>query len=493
MQTMRLKFFGHTFPASVQGVRSLIIHRKYETTLLVIVLIGFFALAWTGLLRHWNIGSYHFDLGNMHQAVYNTSRGRFLEMTDPVQFFQSNRLGYHFDPILALFAPFYWIYDGAEVLIIGQALILALGAIPMYFLSAKVLHNKLGGLLFATTYLLFYPMHYTQIADFHAVTLSTTFLLFMFYFGEIKRFSLAWVFIVLAWLTKENVPLVTAFFGLYHVLYKNNKRFGVAVFIASAVAFIMMIKFIIPSLRVDGTHFAAGYYTTDILTNLQRFFRRETASYVTSLLAPLGFLSLLSPVHLLISLPEWMINILSGSGNMRVIRYHYTAQLTPFILVAAVYGLRNLATLIGSKKLHVAGAGIVCAITIVFSLYHSPLFTSKYRPNTTELQVIREWQEKLADDQIKVAATGHLSPHFAGRQYFYNFLFDFAYGNQGYSDDDIRSLASHYENADFVLIKESEINDHEMVQYYYAHLLSNEAYEKVYDSDGIEVYKRKNI
>lgn len=458
-----------------------------------LVVAGFFALSWTGLLRHWNLGSYHFDLGNMHQAVFNTSRGRFLEMTDPNLFFQSHRLAYHFDPILAFFAPFYWIYSGAEMLIIGQALVLALGAIPVYYIARDVLKKPIVAILFALIYLSYYPMHFTQIADFHAVTLSTTFLLFMFYFAEKRAFALSWAFIVLAWLTKENASLIIAFFGLYHVFFRKNKIFGWTVFVLSSTAFILIMKFIIPSFRTTDMHFASGYYTTDITENVSRIIRPAAFRYVASLLAPVGFVSLLSPVHLLISLPEWMINLLSSNNNMRLLQYHYSAQLTPFIIISAMYGTKKIAKLL-KQSLSVKNPAIVISflilmISLIFAYMKSPLIRSRYKIQKEELNVVRLWQEKLSDDKIRVSASGHLSPYFSGRKYFYNFFFDFAYGAQGQTDEEIAQLADHYTKADYVLIKRSEINDHQMVQYYYNHLISNPQYEKIFDENGIEVYQ----
>ncbi|MBP9798457.1 DUF2079 domain-containing protein, partial [Candidatus Woesebacteria bacterium] len=319
-----------------------IIQRKYTIALALLMLVGFLMIARVALLRHWAVNSYHFDLGNMHQAVYNTSQGHFLEVTDPNRFHQSNRLAYHFDPILALIAPLYWIYPGAETLIVVQALILVFGAIPLYLLVVKVLKNKLYGLAFAAMYLMFYPMNYTAIADFHAVTLSTTFVLWMFYCAEVRRFGGSVIFMILLWMTKENTALLTIFFGLYHVVYKKNRTFGVVTSMASIVLFFLMIRVIIPSFRTIDSHLAGGYYTTDILENVRRVFSPDTGTYLLNLFSPTLFMSLLSPIHLLIALPEFAINILSKNTNMRALQYHYTALLTPILYISSIYGVANL-------------------------------------------------------------------------------------------------------------------------------------------------------
>ncbi len=470
-----------------------IIQRKYAVALGLLVVVGFLMLARVALVRHWSLSSYHFDLGNMHQAVYNTSQGRFLEVTDPNRFHQSNRLAYHFDPILALIAPLYWIHPGAEVLIIVQAFMLALGAIPLYLLAVNVLKNKLYGLGFAAVYLLFYPMNYTAIADFHAVTLSTTFVLWMFYFAEKRRFGLSIFFMVLVWMTKENTALLTIFFGLYHVMYKKNRTFGVAVIMSSVVLFFLMIRVIIPSFRNTDSHLAGGYYSTNIVDNIMRLLSKDTATYILSLFSPTLFISFLSPVHLLIALPEFAINILSRNTNMRELNYHYTALLTPIIFISSIYGAERLKkTQKGLLKNDNVGyfLGFLFLINCVFFITKSPVITSNYQIHDKKSAIIADWQELLKDEEIPVSTTGHLSPYFSGRQYFYNFLFDYAYPVQGYSDDDIKELAHHYRMADYVLIQESEVTDNEMAEYYYYELRRDPLFQKVFDDQGIEVYRK---
>ena len=65
----------------------------------------------------------------MVQTVWNTAHGHFLQMTsgDGVQI---SRLAAHFDPILAAFAPLWWIWPSPEMLLTVQAIVVALGALP---------------------------------------------------------------------------------------------------------------------------------------------------------------------------------------------------------------------------------------------------------------------------------------------------------------------------------------------------------------------------
>ncbi len=68
------------------------------------------------ILRHRAFDTGRYDLGNMVQTVWNTAHGHFLQMTGG-DGRQISRLAAHFDPILAAFAPLWWIWPSPEMLL----------------------------------------------------------------------------------------------------------------------------------------------------------------------------------------------------------------------------------------------------------------------------------------------------------------------------------------------------------------------------------------
>ena len=65
-----------------------------------------------GLFRHWHFGSSAYDLGIFDQVVWRLSR--FETPGSSIRGF-THFLGDHFFPIVALFAPLYWIAPGQSV------------------------------------------------------------------------------------------------------------------------------------------------------------------------------------------------------------------------------------------------------------------------------------------------------------------------------------------------------------------------------------------
>jgi uncharacterized membrane protein len=94
---------------------------------------GFGALS---ALRHEAFVTGRFDLGNMVHAVWSTAHGQPLRMTD-LHGDQISRLAAHVDPILVLFAPLWWIWPSPHLLLVAQAIVVALGAVPLFLLARK--------------------------------------------------------------------------------------------------------------------------------------------------------------------------------------------------------------------------------------------------------------------------------------------------------------------------------------------------------------------
>ena len=205
------------------------------------ILVWFFLLAYIiyfsyfSILRYKTLYASYYDLGIMHQTVYNTYMSvktgdwsRFLELTDPSGPGQIKRMAVHNDILLALLSPFFFLKQGPETLLIIQTVVIALGALAIFKIALiafqKFNNSSLLSLIFSLSYLLYFPLERANIFDFHAVTLATTFLLFMFYFWTVKKYFFSLIFFILSLLSKEQVALTTMTFGVYLFLCCHCER-----------------------------------------------------------------------------------------------------------------------------------------------------------------------------------------------------------------------------------------------------------------------------
>lgn len=478
--------------------------------------------------------AHYYDLGIMHQTTFNTYKAmttgdltRFLEMTNTLGPQQIKRMAIHNDLILALIAPLYVIYSGPEMLLVVQSAALALGAFGLYLLTNAVIKTQFkstvsaGGswlaLSIAVSYLLYPMLHYTNLFEFHGVALATTFLIFMFYFWYIGRYKISFLFALLSMLTKEQVALTVLFFCLYVVfssckdLFIKKKftwkttlpylRFPVVLGLLALTYFIVSLEVIIPFFRGGTDHFALEYYgefgdsptgvISAIVRNPSLIFKyvlnEDAIRYLVQLFQPVGFLAILSPFVLAIAAPEFGVNLLSQSDNMRNIIFHYTAVLTPFIFIATIFtavtGVRLYQSRFNKKFAFSIAAGII----LVFALYST--YTTGALPGARTAQVymyrggpanstaVYEWSQKLKDDSIRVATTGKLAPFFTSRRYYY-------------------VMSKYYTYADYVVVNPEEVYKSFGSQWAipgYEALVKDPQYKLLYKEDQFEVYAKQDL
>ena len=319
------------------------------------------AAVWAGVLSYLSVRRYdafwtgRFDLGNMVQAVWSTAQGRPLETTD-VAGDQFVRLGAHVDPILILFTPLAWTGALPQALLVAQAVIVATGALPAYWLGRRWLGDERLAVAGAAVYLLYPPLLWTTLTEFHPVTLAAPLLLFCIWAAEERRHAILTVCAVLAALTKEEVGLALAMLGLWMVVRGLGRRYGAALAAASLAWVAFAVLVVIPRFNDGrGSAFVDRYATLGedgagvsrtLLTRpweaAELVASYDRLSYLVALLVPLAFLSLAAPLLAAGALPEVLINVLSDWFPQYSIEFQYVAVIVPFLVAAAILGLARL-------------------------------------------------------------------------------------------------------------------------------------------------------
>ena len=471
---------------------------KFEVVLCLLILLYIGYFSYISLIRHASLHSNYYDLAIMDQTVYNTYKGRILELTNPEGINNFKRMAIHNDIILALLAPFYKIFSGPQTLLVIQVIIIAIGALPIYLLSKLILKSKYLGVIFAFIYLMYPPLQRAILFDFHPVMLAVSFLLFMFYFFLTKRYWASLILFVLSIFSKEQIPLTTGLFSLLMAIfaYKENDRkklfFSGVIFFASLFWFGMSIWLITPYFR-GGQHFALSRYKslgddpTEIIKNvitkpetyINLIFNNDNLKYLFLLLSPLVFFSIFSPIYLLIASPEFMINFLSNHSQMRGIDNHYTAVIIPFVFISAIFGAKEVMKrkILDVKKISI----LIIIFTLIMSYYKGQLPYSKdsslklFLTRRPEIDSVKIWENKLKNENISVSASEKLGSHFSQRKKIYRF-------------------SESYKYADYVLILENDIyndwlNKKQSIKDY-EKLKLDKDYNMVYKDEQFEVYKK---
>ena len=369
---------GRAARQTLSAVRLLTAPRSLLWAAMAAYALGFSVLS---VLRHDAYNTGRFDLGNMVQAVWSTAHGHPLRMTS-LQGDQISRLAAHVDPILVLFAPLWLAWPSPDLLVVSQAVAIALGALPVFWLARKHLGSQRVALGFALAYLLQPAVQWLTLNEFHPVALATPLLLFAFWWldeGRLLPFALV---AALACTTKEEIPLAVCGMGLWYALSRRRWRPGLLIALVALAWALLAVEVVIPHFNAGASsEFYARYgdvggspggilrtAVTHPLRIVQHAFDHQGIRYLAQLALPLGILWALSPLALLVSLPDLALNLLSHTSTQSSIHFHYTAGVIPGLVVAAILGAARLRRARPARPARPARLGGLAAALVVLAL-----------------------------------------------------------------------------------------------------------------------------
>ncbi len=401
------------------------------------------------LTRYAAFESRALDMGNLNQAVWNTAFGDLLRQTNQPGVL--NRLSLHVEPILLPIAALYRFFPRPQTLLILQAIIVALGALPTFALARHQLGNPWLALVFALTFLLNPSIQAANFLEFHPVTLAPTFLLAALYFlfqydaahkekirihprSSAAKFSF---FIILAASCKEEIGLLTFMLGLYAFIFLRRRRLGALTAILSLAWALTAVLVIQPLFATDNIHWGRYGWLGDgpaemvvgLVTQpravLAQLGEAHALRYVALLVLPVGGLALLAPEVLLLALPSLGINLLADAPFMHeTSRLIYAAPIVPFATAAGIVGAGRLHARSGWARPATTGiAVLVLMATLGNQLFFGYLPISRNYINYRLAEHDRRAASVL--DQIppdaSVSAQDRLDPHVSGRETVYIF------------------------------------------------------------------------
>ncbi len=339
-----------------------------------------YATAYAGL----SLARYHsfhaqIDLSYYVRIVWGLAHGQY-----DVPLVQAPHLiGLHLEPILLPLAALARLgVPIAPLLLVVQAVAVALLPWPVYRLARRYLDSDWLALLMAVVSLLYPTVTVATLHDFHPVTLALPLLgawLDAMDEGAWRR-ALLWGGLALA--CREDIAvqlaLVLGAFALHRPQQRVWLAWVAALLIAYFGVYIVAIQpHYLPKLGSYGLHFAGGGQKVssgrDLLLLLLRHPLRfvmewltwERLRYVLELLWPLGLLPLLGPRFAVGALPILGINFLSSFPRVRSIESHYTTAMVPFLVMAAVVGLSRLAAVMRSRTPRLSPLWLAVALLLL--------------------------------------------------------------------------------------------------------------------------------
>jgi uncharacterized membrane protein len=412
---------------------------SYELVVVAAVTLVYF-VTYCGLsvLRHVTYHSFGPDLGLFDQIFWNTSHGRFFESTMSLGLARPHSyLGDHFSLIYLALLPFYALVPHPETLVVLQTAFLALGVLPIYLLARLILAPGFSRLAWVVAYFLFLPLAFINLYDFHELALVVLPLGLALYFLERRQTALFLLCLLVTFFIKEELPLVGAGFGLYVLLEKRDAKLGLGVLVGSTVAFLLLLRVVIPAFGGGSYVYIASRYgqlgdsPQQILVTAitkprrlaQTLFQAEKLKFLTAIFGPVIGLTLASGFGVLLVVPTLAILLLSNYQPQFSFTKQYSAPLIPLVLGTSILGLARFKP--GSQRL---ATGAVLLSSLAFSVFLGDLpFSRHFEPRSFETEpryvAFAPNLSRIPPD-ASVAAENDLTPHLSQRRFVYDIEFE---------------------------------------------------------------------
>ena len=323
------------------GARTVLpIRSTWERALPWVMALAFAGLyATISVARFERLGTRSFDLGIFEQAIRH-----YAHLQAPIVDLEGaghNFLGDHWNPAIAVFAPFYRLFPTPLTLLVGQAVVIALGVVPLT--RAGIAHlGRWAGSAVGLAFGMSYGIQAAVDFDVHEVSLAVPLLAFAleaFLAGHWKG--------VVAWaaplvLVKEDLGLTVAALGLV-LLLVGARRWGYGLGVFGLASFGLTMTVLIPYFNAEGNSGFSRLVTPSGTgdTPLQRILDllQQVATpgpRLTTVLLLLGvtaFMALRSPLVILV-LPTLAWRFVSTNENFWGQLFHYDLVLMPIVFAA---------------------------------------------------------------------------------------------------------------------------------------------------------------
>ena len=393
----------------------------------VMVLIGyyFWHFATLSVEVHDGYGTSGFDIGLYDQGLWLLSRFDAPFVT----IMGRNLMGDHTSFILLFLAPLYWLFPGASTLLVVQALVMALGAVPVYLLALKRLGSVFIATLLAGTFLLHPALGLTNLENFHPDCFIVPLAGFAIYYAIEWRPKPFIVFSLLSLLVKEDVVLLIGPLAIW-VALRRNPKIGISMLLGSIgyalIATQLWMKNLIgvPTLNTwripfGGVRGSIETFIKEPGTVSEYLIDDNRPWYVWQVLAPTGFVFLLQPEIAATGILVLTSNVVSTFVYQHLMAYHYTMALLPPLSMGTVFAISAMR----SKRVRYAAVTVtcICSLWAAFLWGLFPWSENEYPhwdPSLPQVQEINEIKEQLPDDAV-VSAYHSFVPHVAHRKRVY--------------------------------------------------------------------------
>lgn len=359
------------------------VNPSWKQHLPVFALLGVFAICFTAM--NWglwfNLRLPHGDSAMYEEHLWNITHGKgFRSYLDQGLFW-----GEHIQFVHLFLLPLHWLWPSHLLLEFCESFALALGAIPVYWMTFRSSQSQKTAVLISAAYLLYFPLQFLDISidlkTFRPISFGVPIVLFAVDQLERKRFLTASALLIFSLSCKEDFAIIVFSIGfamlarsgwelignrrrLKNEASKNSPSDSVnrreliygAAFLLLGPAYLLFAMNLIRSFRSGVEVHYAGYFskfgksTSEIIWNMLtdpglligELLTVNALVYALALLVPLGFLPLCSGWRGLSCVPMFVLLCLNELSQIPV--HHFHAPLIPLIFWTLAAGISTSAS-----------------------------------------------------------------------------------------------------------------------------------------------------
>lgn len=442
----------------------------------VVLFIGFWLQRALGSWRDLQTSAY--DLAAFDQVIWNSAHGRLFETS----FLPYNYVGEHFQPVLLLFVPFYWLGGGAPVLLVAQVLASGIAAVVLYEAARTLRLHPAVSAAAAIAYLLNPYLHRALAFDFHPETMLTlpAFAAFWAFASGHVRLGVGCALAVL--LFKEDAVFVALALAVCAATL-GHRRPALAVASIAIVSTLIVVGWLMPDARGGhASHLAARYSVLGGHEGLPAlaFMLRHPLEGVEVLTQPGGadpgidFIAtapwlLLAPWHALALVPGLALTLLSSHPPQRALDLHYAVEMVPITALAGLFACQRLVRLLPTPAVTSILIGTTGLAMLALSPA-SPLASGQTAPVDVAYRRAVADAISLVPPDDAVSAQSNLAPRLAHRKHLWVF-------------------PGWWEDADWVLVDERGGRPSDRGDFDATLESVRQDYRLIYEADGISLFQ----
>lgn len=338
----------------------------------ILAVLLFAAYATLSVCRWRHLATRSWDLGIFEQAVraYAHLRAPVADLKGP----GTNLLGDHFSPVTALLAPAYRLFPTPVTLLVAQAALLALSAVPVTRAAARLL-GRHRGLALGLAYGLSWGLQRAVDFDFHEICFAVPLIAFALEAALDRRWRGALLRALPLVLVKEDLGLTLAAIALVVAVRARRsspRNTRTAVYALSVAAFgvlaaMLTFTVVIPAFNTADTYTYWNKVDGGPFDGLG--IKLRTLAWL--LIPTTGLLALRSPL-LLVALPTLGWRFLSSDPHYWGTDWHYSAVLMPVLSLALADALSRARwsprPWLRSYALHLPTAVVAAALALTTTL-----------------------------------------------------------------------------------------------------------------------------